>query len=97
MESGEAWRRLKVTFPEDIARHSFVGALLAWIFFDGHTTSVMSGSGAPTQLAFAFAVTRERIVVGIAWALLIGLVGGLVPAISAARLPVATALRAAAA
>jgi len=74
---------------------AFVGALLAWIFFDGHTTSMMSGSGAQTQLAFAFAVTPELIVVGIVWALLIGLVGGLVPAIRAARLPVAAALRAA--
>lgn len=74
---------------------AFVGALLAWVFFDGHTTSMMSGSGALTQLAFAFAVTPELIVVGIVWALLIGLVGGLVPAIRAARLPVAAALRAA--
>jgi putative ABC transport system permease protein len=74
---------------------AFVGALLAWVFFDGHTTSMMSGSGAQTQLAFAFAVTPELIVIGIVWALLIGLVGGLVPAIRAARLPVAAALRAA--
>jgi putative ABC transport system permease protein len=71
-----------------------VGALMAWIFFDGHTTSIVSGS--QTQLAFAFAVTPGLIVVGIIWALLIGFVGGLMPAIRAARVPVATALRTAA-
>jgi putative ABC transport system permease protein len=73
---------------------ALVGALVAWIFFDGHTTSIVSGS--QTQLAFAFAVTPGLIVVGIIWALLIGFVGGLMPAIRAARLPVATALRTAA-
>ena len=73
---------------------ALVGALVAWIFFDGHTTSIVSGS--QTQQAFAFAVTPGLMVVGIIWALLIGFVGGLIPAIRAARLPVATALRAAA-
>jgi len=68
------------------------GAFVAWIFFDGHTTSIMSG--AQTQLAFALAVTPGLIAVGIIWALLIGLAGALMPAMHAARLPVATALRA---
>ncbi len=67
------------------------GAFVAWIFFDGHTTSMMSGP--QTQLAFALAVTPELIAVGIVWALLIGLAGALMPALHAARLPVATALR----
>jgi putative ABC transport system permease protein len=44
-------------------------------------------------VAFSFAVTPELLVRGIVYALLMGLVGGLFPAIRAARLPVATALR----
>ena len=71
---------------------ALVGASVAWLFFDGHTTSILSG--AQTQLAFALAVTPGLMVVGILWALLIGLAGALIPAIHAGRLPVALALRA---
>jgi putative ABC transport system permease protein len=71
---------------------ALAGAFVAWIFFDGHTTSIMSG--AQTQLAFALVVTPELVAVGIVWALLIGFAGALMPALHAARLPVATALRA---
>jgi len=39
-------------------------------------------------------VTRALIVTGIVWACLIGLLGGFFPALRAARLPVAEALRA---
>ena len=46
-----------------------------------------------SQVTFAFAVTPALLVTGISYALLLGLVGGLLPAIRAARLPVVTALR----
>ena len=46
-----------------------------------------------SQVAFSFAVTPRLLVQGIVYALVMGLVGGLFPAIRAARLPVATALR----
>jgi putative ABC transport system permease protein len=46
-----------------------------------------------SQVAFAFAVTRSLLVQGLTYALAMGLVGGLMPAIKAARLPIATALR----
>jgi putative ABC transport system permease protein len=39
-------------------------------------------------------VTPGLVVLGVIWALVIGLIGGFAPAIRAARLPVATALRA---
>ncbi len=45
------------------------------------------------QVTFAFAVTPALLVRGIAWATAIGLVGGLLPAVRAARLPIAAALR----
>jgi putative ABC transport system permease protein len=70
-----------------------VGALCAWICFDGHVSSMMMG-GLQPPLAFAMEVTPELVVLGIIWACLIGFVGGLFPAIRAARLPVAQALNA---
>jgi putative ABC transport system permease protein len=72
-----------------------VGALAAFLLFNGHVASMAAGGGG-TQLAFAFAVTPGLAAVGIAWAFVIGGVGGLVPALAAARLPVAGALAAAA-
>jgi putative ABC transport system permease protein len=46
-----------------------------------------------SQVAFAFRVTRPLMIQGLSYALMMGLVGGLMPAIKAARLPIATALR----
>jgi len=69
-----------------------LGAALAWVFFNGHTVSTLTGVGG--HLIFDLTVTPELIGVGIVWACAIGLIGGLFPAIRAARLPVATALRA---
>jgi putative ABC transport system permease protein len=46
-----------------------------------------------SQITFAFRVTPELLVRGIVWSALIGLAGGLFPAIRAARLPIATGLR----
>jgi putative ABC transport system permease protein len=63
------------------------------LIFNGHSVDT-GGSGTGAQLAFDLAVTPGLIALGILWACLIGLVGGLFPAIRAARLPVATALRA---
>jgi putative ABC transport system permease protein len=44
-------------------------------------------------VAFAFAVTPALLVQGLVYALIMGLVGGLLPAIRAARLPISSALR----
>lgn len=46
-----------------------------------------------TQVAFAFRVTPELLAMGLFCALLMGLVGGLLPDIRASRLPIASALR----
>jgi putative ABC transport system permease protein len=46
-----------------------------------------------SQLTFAFRVTPALLVRGITWAAVIGLIGGLFPAIRAARLPITVALR----
>jgi putative ABC transport system permease protein len=70
-----------------------IGAALAWLFFNGHSVSTLGGAFA--QVVFQLTVTRALIVTGIIWAVVIGLLGGLFPALRAARLPVAEALRAA--
>ncbi len=69
-----------------------IGALGAWAFFDGYSTSTMNFDTF-SQVTFAFDVTPELMALGIFFALALGLVGGLFPAIRAARLPVTAALR----
>jgi putative ABC transport system permease protein len=70
-----------------------IGAALAWLFFNGHSVSTLGGAFA--QVVFQLTVTRALIITGIVWACVIGLLGGFFPALRAARLPVAEALRAA--
>ncbi|HEX4024175.1 MAG TPA: ABC transporter permease [Steroidobacteraceae bacterium] len=72
---------------------ALLGALCAWSFFDGHVSSIMM-NGLQAPMSFALAVTPALVILGIVWACVIGVIGGLFPAIRAARLPVATALRA---
>jgi putative ABC transport system permease protein len=70
-----------------------IGASLAWLLFNGHSVSTLGGAFA--QVVFQLTVTRTLIITGIIWACVIGLLGGFFPALRAARLPVAEALRAA--
>jgi putative ABC transport system permease protein len=70
------------------------GAALAWLFFNGHQVSTSAGGTGVGHLIFELSVSPALIAIGIIWACSIGLLGGLFPAIRAARLPVATALRA---
>ena len=69
-----------------------IGGLVAWVAFDGYQTSTMNFQSF-SQVAFAFAVTPQLLGTALVYSLLMGLVGGLLPAIRAARLPVVTALR----
>jgi putative ABC transport system permease protein len=64
-----------------------LGAIAAWALFNGHHIS-------PVGVNFDLAVTPGLAVTGIVWALLMGLVGGLMPAFRSARVPVTEALRA---
>jgi putative ABC transport system permease protein len=69
-----------------------VGGALAYVYCDGATLSTLNFSTF-SQVAFDFRVTPGLLGQGLLWALLIGLGGGLLPAIRAARLPVTVALR----
>jgi putative ABC transport system permease protein len=70
-----------------------VGAVLAYLYCDGASLSTLNFSTF-SQVAFAFRVTPRLLIQGLLWALVIGVAGGLLPAIRAARLPVTMALRA---
>jgi putative ABC transport system permease protein len=68
------------------------GAGLAYAAFNDFHTATMNWQSF-SQVTFAFRVTPELLLRGLVWALSIGLVGGLLPALRAARLPIAAALR----
>ena len=68
------------------------GGVAAYLAFNGYQTSTMNFQTF-SQVAFAFAVTPRLLFQGLSYALLMGLIGGLLPAIRAARLPISSALR----
>jgi len=65
---------------------ALLGAFLAWLFFAGDLVSVSS-------IVFQLEVTPALLMTGVAWACGVGFIGGLFPAIRAARLPIVIALR----
>ncbi len=68
------------------------GGLIAYGAFNGYQTSTMNFQTF-SQVAFAFRVTPQLLVLGLVYALIMGFIGGVFPAIRAARLPIPTALR----
>jgi putative ABC transport system permease protein len=68
-----------------------VGAAVAWTAFDGFTASTLGGNF--SQVVFAFNVSPDLIEKGFRWALALGLIGGIFPAIRAARISVTGGLR----
>ena len=84
-----------VSFLIEALLIAFVGGAIACVAvlpLNGLTTSTMNFQTF-SNLAFAFKITPELLVKGIVFALVMGVIGGLLPAVRAARLPVATALR----
>ena len=69
-----------------------LGGLIAWAIFNGYSVATLGSNF--SQVVFQFKVTPELLWSGLKWALGIGLVGGLFPALRAARLPITQALRA---
>lgn len=84
-----------VSFVIEALLIAFVGGLigcLAVIPLNGLTTGAMNLQTF-SHVAFAFKITPELLVRGVVFALVMGLIGGFLPAVRAAQLPVATALR----
>ena len=69
-----------------------LGGLLAWLIFNNYSVSTLGSNF--SQVVFAFKVSPALLWSGLKWALGIGLIGGLLPALRAARMPVTDALRA---
>jgi len=69
-----------------------IGGALAYAGFNGFQTSTMNWQTF-SQVAFGFAVTPALLTQGLIYALIMGFVGGIIPAIRAARLPISKALR----
>jgi putative ABC transport system permease protein len=69
-----------------------IGGLVAYLAFNGYETATMNFQSF-SQIAFKFAVTPKLMATALFYASLMGLLGGMLPAIRAARLPVVTALR----
>jgi putative ABC transport system permease protein len=74
------------------AAGGLIGGAAAYLIFNGFRVSTLNGASF-SQVVFDFAVTGDLLLQGIVAALIIGVVGGFFPAIRAARLPVAQALR----
>ncbi|HXS73529.1 MAG TPA: ABC transporter permease [Rhodanobacteraceae bacterium] len=68
-----------------------IGAAIVWLIFNGYTASTLGANF--SQVVFQFKVSPALLWSGLKWALAIGFIGGLFPAMRAARLPVTTALR----
>jgi len=66
---------------------AMLGVALGWLLFNGLSAS-------PFGYSFQLSVTPHLAVLGALWALAMGLMGGALPALRAARVPVTTALRA---
>jgi putative ABC transport system permease protein len=68
-----------------------IGAGIAWLLFDNYTASTLGSNF--SQVVFAFSVSPALLWSGLKWALAIGFIGGLFPAVRAARIAVTAGLR----
>jgi putative ABC transport system permease protein len=71
-----------------------IGIAIAYLAFDGRTISTLGGAVWDSQLVYSLIITRSLVVKATLIACIIGLLGGIFPAIRAARVSVADALRA---
>jgi len=69
-----------------------IGMVIAYFAFNGMRASTMN-TATFSQITFAFTVTPQILVLGLVYALGLAFVGGLLPGLRAARLPITTGLR----
>jgi putative ABC transport system permease protein len=69
-----------------------LGGVLVYFGLNGYQASTLNW-GSFSQLTFAFTVTPQLLVTGLWYSLILGLVGGLLPGLRAARMPVTAGLR----
>jgi putative ABC transport system permease protein len=68
-----------------------IGAFVSWLWFGGNSFAMGNGT---SSLVVRMQITPALLATGVVWAVIVGFFGGLFPALRAARLPVARALRA---
>ena len=84
-----------ISFVAESVLIALVGGILgclAVLPLNGFTAGTMNWQTF-SHLAFAFKVTPSLMIWGLAFAAFMGFIGGLLPAVRAARMPIATALR----
>jgi putative ABC transport system permease protein len=69
-----------------------IGMLISYFAFNGMRASTMNFASF-SQITFAFTVTPEVLLRGLTYGLALGFIGGLLPSVRAARLPITTGLR----
>lgn len=69
-----------------------LGAAGSYLAFNGYTASTLN-QATFSQVAFDFAVTPELMIFGIMWAIALGFIGGLLPAVQAVLMPIMDVLR----
>jgi putative ABC transport system permease protein len=72
---------------------ALAGALIAYAGFNGRAINMIGSNRSPSQLVYELAVTPESVGIAFALAVLLGLIGGLLPAVRATRIPIAVGLR----
>jgi ABC-type lipoprotein release transport system permease subunit len=92
---GFSRRAILVSFVAESALLALIGGALGCMLaftMHGYTTGA-SNVQTFREVAYAFAITPAIIASGMAFALVMGVAGGLLPSMRAARLPIATAVR----
>jgi putative ABC transport system permease protein len=87
-------RSVMVSFVLESVLLALVGGLAGCLLaLPANFLTTSTGGANFSEVAFAFHITNTALLVGLGFALVMGLVGGLLPALRASRLPITTALR----
>jgi len=92
---GFSRRSILVSFLIESVLLSFVGGVLGCLLaFPMNGFSTATGQTQSfSEIAFSFQITPEIVMIGLTFAVVMGIIGGLLPALRGARLPITTALR----
>jgi putative ABC transport system permease protein len=92
---GFSRRSILVSFLIESVLLSFVGGVLGCLLaFPMNGFSTATGQTQSfSEIAFSFQITPEIVMIGLTFAVVMGFIGGLLPALRGARLPITTALR----
>jgi putative ABC transport system permease protein len=92
---GFSRRAILVSFLIESVILAFIGGVLGCLLaFPMNGFSTATGQTQSfSEIAFSFRITPEIVMVGLVFAVVMGIIGGLLPALRGARLPITTALR----